>query len=307
MKNVSVLILMSTYNGVNYIHEQLESIFSQKEVEVKLLIRDDGSQDNTVAIIDDFLLRYPKSITLIKGKNIGWRSSFFELISYAANLSQQYDYIAFSDQDDIWLPDKLHQAVKCLNTLPSGPQLYCSNLIYYKEGKQMGMVKKRMIDNTPKGALIRNYAAGCTILFNRPLLLLLAKKRPNAVMPHDYWAYLVATMCGNVYADKQAYILYRQHSMNQIGSQRSKSDIWMRRLKSLSTLFKSLGKEDIANDLLHIHGESMSEEAIMASRKLSQYRSSLLKRLGVLFDKKYTYNSFSNNIWLHLRILLGRL
>ena len=307
MENTAILILMSTFNGSEYLQEQIESIFSQKRVDVKLVIRDDGSTDGTVEIIEHFQTIYPSSITLIKGTNIGWRSSFFELLSYAAVHNRNFEYIAFSDQDDIWLPEKLYQAVKCLSSLPQGPQLYCSNLIYYKDGQQMGMVKKKMIDNSPKGCLIRNYATGCTILFNRALLMLLAKERPDHNMPHDYWAYLVATMCGSVFADDKAYILYRQHSGNQIGSQRKWSDVWKRRLNSLSSLLKSSGKETVAKDLLRLHINDMTPEAIKATVKIAGYKTSFIKRISLLLDKGYTFNSMSNDFWLRLRILIGRL
>ncbi len=298
---------MSTYNGSKYIREQLESIAAQKDVSVKLLIRDDGSTDNTVEEINTFKQQFSADITLLRGSNIGWKNSFLELIFKAVSDYPQFDYIAFCDQDDIWLPEKLHKGVESLGTLPDGPKLYCSNLTYYKEGEQLGMVRSQMINNTPKGALIRNYATGCTIIFNRKLLLLLGKLELNSGIPHDYWAYLTATMCGTVYADHNSYILYRQHSANQIGSQRKSSEIWKRRLRSASSLLKRLNKDKMASNLLRLYGNVMLPEARVAVEKLVHYRSSLPKRINLLFDKGYTYNNKANDVWLRLRILFGKL
>lgn len=89
---------MSTYNGENYLKEQLDSIFNQKEVEINLFIRDDGSMDNTVDIVKEYMVKYPNKINLIEGNNIGFANSFY----YLVKINPKYEYYALSDQDDIW-------------------------------------------------------------------------------------------------------------------------------------------------------------------------------------------------------------
>lgn len=307
MTTPHILVMMSTFNGGQFLREQVDSIFSQNNVKVTLLVRDDGSTDDTTDIIEGYRKNNPSSIRLIKGNNIGWRASFFELLSLADHEFPDYEYLAFADQDDIWLPDKLSRAVEALSTLPFGPGLYCSNLIYYKNGQQMGLVRASMRDNGPKGALIRNYATGCTIVFNRPLLSLLTKQRPHQTMEHDYWAFLTASLCGHVFVDSNAYILYRQHENNQIGSQRSWIDLWRRRLKSVSSLLATRDKVMVAEDLLRIHGQSMSIEGKEAAKKLATYRDSIKNRLSLFLDRDYTTDSLSNDFWLRMRIALGKL
>lgn len=119
---LKVNILMSTYNGEKYIEEQIQSILNQEEVIIKLYIRDDGSTDNTVKIIESF---NKENIVLFKMSNIGWKKSFLEL----TKLVEYHDdeYYAFSDQDDVWKKNKISIAINYLEEKKSSSQIraYC--------------------------------------------------------------------------------------------------------------------------------------------------------------------------------------
>lgn len=109
-----VCVLMSTYNGEKFLEEQLESIFNQKGVEILLLVRDDASTDKTVEILRKFRNKYLGQMVILEGKNnIGWRASFLTLLYKAKEYS--CPYYAFSDQDDVWLENKLYSACKCIS------------------------------------------------------------------------------------------------------------------------------------------------------------------------------------------------
>ena len=109
MKSRRILVLLSAYNGEKYISAQIESILHQKiEHQVDLLIRDDGSNDDTLNILQEYETKYPDRIKVVEGKNIGYIKSFFWLIQEANG----YDYYSLSDQDDVWLDNKLDIAVK---------------------------------------------------------------------------------------------------------------------------------------------------------------------------------------------------
>lgn len=303
---VSVVVLMSTYNGEKYLVEQLDSIFQQVDVNVHLLIRDDGSTDSTVAILQEYKTKYKSAVEVVEGHNVGWKKSFQTLIQEAAKRYTDCKYFAFADQDDIWLPEKLSRAVSLLNTLPYGPGLYCSNQFIYKDGKKCGLIFKESGIVSPKGCLVRNYATGCTILFNDNLLRCLAVGSPKINIAHDYWCYMVATLCGSVVIDDQAYILYRQHSSNQIGAEKNWLGTWRNRLKSISKLIGNHNREAMAKELARLHGDHMTPEGRAAVDKLANYRSTLSNRLSLLFDKDYTLNRVSNDFWFKLRIILGR-
>ena len=104
LKKPSVCVLMSTYNGEQFIREQLESICSQNGVNVTLLIRDDGSKDNTLSILKSFEEKIPMRV-ITDGENLGPGNSFMELVYQAGD----FDFYAFSDQDDIWKNNKLER------------------------------------------------------------------------------------------------------------------------------------------------------------------------------------------------------
>lgn len=302
-----ILILMSTYNGEKFLSEQLDSIFAQTGVNVHLLIRDDGSTDNTLSVISDYEVRFPGKIDVVKGSNTGWRKSFLTLAQWAKENYPNFRYFAFADQDDIWLPEKLKRGIETLQKLPTGPKLYCSNVTYYKDGIELGNLRKISINPTYKSCIIRNYATGCTMVFNRSLLDLVCRELPQIKIAHDYWFYMVACLCGTVAVDDESFILYRLHDSNQVGFKSGFFEIWQRRLKSVSGLFNSHEKESIAKELLRIHDASMNREALLAVDKLAHYNASSINRLSILFDNGYSYNSLSNDFWLKLRILCGRL
>ena len=113
-----VAVAMSSYNGEAYIREQVESIFSQTDVEVALFVRDDGSTDGTCALLSDMKQQYP-GIHLIRGKNAGIGNSFMRCL-YA--MPDIFDFYALADQDDIWLPDKMSRAISVLHE--SGKKLF---------------------------------------------------------------------------------------------------------------------------------------------------------------------------------------
>lgn len=213
MYHPKILVLLSSWNGQQFILEQLSSIISQDiDAKLHILIRDDGSTDETVQIIRS--LNNP-CIELIVGENIGAKASFFSLIAEARN--RDADFVALADQDDVWKTEKLKVAIEKLQ-LQNGPALYCSamNLVdadlnplgLYRFNDELGF----------EGSFFSNGATGCSCVFNRDLLVLL-EKMPAAdeVLMHDWWLYLIASAFGKVVYDRSSHILYRQHVSNQVG------------------------------------------------------------------------------------------
>ena len=122
--NRRILVLVSTYNGERYLSQQLDSILNQKGVNVSVLVRDDGSSDNTIRILEDYEKRN-QNLHYYQGTNVGPIMSFFDLL----NQAKGYEYYAFCDQDDVWDDDKLSSAILLLDKEPDSlPVLYCSNL-----------------------------------------------------------------------------------------------------------------------------------------------------------------------------------
>ena len=135
-KKPKVAVLMSAYNGEKYISEQINSILQQTYQNLVLYIRDDGSSDNTVSILEEY--ERQKKIVLIQGENLGFINSFFDVMKKC----ETADYYAWCDQDDIWIPDKIERAVEKLEENkrlhmrkgePHAPVLYFSDYDYYDE------------------------------------------------------------------------------------------------------------------------------------------------------------------------------
>ncbi|MFP3125530.1 glycosyltransferase family 2 protein [Ectobacillus funiculus] len=231
-----VQILLSTYNGEKYIRQQLDSLLGQDYTNISILIRDDGSKDETVSIVEAYSKKH-NNITLIKGENKGVISSFFELILHA---SPDASYYAFCDQDDFWKPTKVSRAVSLLGKEDTRtPLLYFSRLDIVDE--QLQLLKHSQIPPQGAGlenALIQNIATGCTIVFNRTMRELFQAHTPRIEMVtmHDAWFYLLGTAFGKVIYDEQSHLLYRQHSSNTLGMADSK-------LKSALVRYKTFKKK----------------------------------------------------------------
>ena len=187
-----ILVIMSTYNGEKYLKEQIESILCQHGVEVTLLIRDDGSSDKTPDILKEYESKEPH-ITCIYGKNFGFRRSFYDTLLQSGN---EYDYYAFSDQDDVWMEDKMLNAVNAIKAQNNRIALYATGLHVVDEQLQP------MYDNTFKklrisygSALSRQRLAGCTMVFTKELADLCRKFRITEEMgntiSHDAAVYYI--------------------------------------------------------------------------------------------------------------------
>ncbi len=170
--NEKIVVLMSTYNGELYLREQIDSILSQKDIELYLKVRDDGSTDSTVEILNEYAQK--GKLTFSMGENCGVGNSFMKLLYETEG---QFDLYAFSDQDDIWLPNKLICAAKKLQE-QKGPVLYASNQrLVDGNGKYLGLRYMTPPSCDYHQILCANQLSGCTMVFNRELFLLLKDKK----------------------------------------------------------------------------------------------------------------------------------
>lgn len=296
-----IIVLLSTFNGERYLRKQIESVLSQKNVDVYLLVRDDGSTDSTRTILQKY--EEQGALSLILGENIGWRRSFMELV-YAAPIA---DYYAFCDQDDIWLPEKLSTAVSALEALnkKERPILYGSNLFYYKDGKVEG--KLNLNPNYSKqSSLVRTLTCGCTLVFNKELQLLLEQNRPKFIEAHDSWVFMTALYLGEIIYDPNAYILYRQHDYNQIGAKTS----FLERLKRAINAFKHGRKQckrRAAEEFLNVFNRYLSDEDKLIVSRFANYTKGIGFKIRLLLDNRYTMGKKSSDILLKLKILTNKI
>lgn len=216
---MKILILLSTYNGQKYIREQLDSLYNQKGVDIHILVRDDGSKDNTVEILKEYQQRYGK-MTIHTEENIGPAKSFHTLMKYAYKEHTHFDYYSFCDQDDVWLEDKLFTATQLLSA-NNGDLYYCNATITDQElnkVEELGVVHNLSLQYL----MFRQPALGCTQVMTSIYFRLCAhmsiqyiNKKPFHIELHDAWTMWISQMTGaKVIIDDDAHMLYRQHNNN---------------------------------------------------------------------------------------------
>ncbi len=215
-----ITILLSTYNGENYLQSQLDSIREQSFRDWIIAWRDDGSTDGTVAIVEAFAgsigqercVQSPSS-----GPHIGAGPSFLQLLSE----NRGARCIAFADQDDRWLPAKLQRAADRLGAAGDRPALYCSRQ-WLTDDDFSHPVLSMNYAGTPgfPASLTQNIATGNTIVMNQQAAGLVTSIPAPDASPHDWWSYIVVSAAdGVVIYDSEPTVLYRQHMKNLIGSQ----------------------------------------------------------------------------------------
>lgn len=211
MLQPKVTIIMSTYQGEQYVVEQLESLFKQTYPSISIIVRDDGSTDGTLKILETY--EKQKKITLIRGKNIGLVKSFFKALQEAEPSS----YYAYCDQDDVWIPEKIQRAVEALEKEKGQkqPMLYFTEFYYCDPNLQViksSCMNKKGISF--KNAILECIASGNTMVFNEEMKHLILKTSPEDICLHDWWTYMVGVAFGKVLYDSRPSVYYRRGNQN---------------------------------------------------------------------------------------------
>lgn len=296
-----VCVLLSTYNGEKYVREQMDSLRAQKGVDLKIVVRDDGSTDHTCQILET---EYPEA-ELRKERNVGCERSFMELL-YSA---PEADYYAFCDQDDVWMEDKLDAAVKKLAEM-KGPAIYGCNLMACDEDlKPMKVIHdeksvdtlRKMID---KGCFFNLH--GCVLVWNKCLQEVLIKHRPSYVTAHDTWVNYVGNLIGTMVIDEEPHIYYRLHGNNVSGYAQNGRE---RLKKGFSRYFgKNHPRRDLlAKELLDGYASEIdrSRKSYHEVKLLAEYKRSLLSRIFLMRSDSIKLKKNPDRIFWRLCILVG--
>ena len=276
IKMYKCLVLMATYNGEKYLDEQLQSILNQKDVSVDIFVSDDKSSDDTLNILKEYALKYKNFKYRINKSNKGFTYNFIDLI-FDSNID--YDFFALSDQDDVWLDNKLLNAIKMIEQTNQENVLYCSNLELVNSSlKHIGYQEKKDIHKNKYSTLISNIATGCTCVFDKGLMIELRKKYRQDIYLHDYWLCLVAEFTGLVIYDTKSYILYRQHD-NLIGSNKKLS------FGKIKNLFNPKHKtSDLIKEFYRLYKEDIHINDLNKVEMVVNYDKSILSTLKLVFS-----------------------
>lgn len=286
-----VEVLMSTYNGEQYIEQQLQSILTQS-VDVHIVIRDDGSTDETLHILE----HYPM-VEVIRGDNVGPTKSFLSLLKAAP----KSDYYAFADQDDVWDSDKLQVAVTELERFKERPAVYSGNRRLVDSGLRF-ITKETARPKTSLGsALVKNYATGCTMVFNNALMQYLKMGSLESAPFHDWWVNLVCLSVGGVSLfDYGSHMDYRQHGNNVVGGNSSFLSIWKTRF--LKFRGDSYHRDRMAATLLNTYKDNITVQEREILVEFSEK-----KLLKLLWNKAFQTGDRTVDFLFKICVLFGRI
>lgn len=307
----TVLIMLSTFNGEKYLREQLDSLYAQHGIEIDILVRDDFSQDLTLDILEEYRQNLGH-MNFIRGENVGAGPSFLKLIKEAYDRYPHYDYYSFSDQDDVWFPNKIETGVRALEKSNNIFKLFFSGVTNTDSNLNTIGASHVEIVNSFGANLVANHILGCTMLFNRALLEEINKININPfsihkgkIPIHDGWTAFVAyTLNADIRYDPTSLMYYRQHGGNVIGAGNGKISIHINRIK------RYLGKSNhiksnkciIALQVL----DNIPEENRQLLELVANYKKNMKSKIRLMTDKRMYENNFVNNMETFFMLLFNK-
>lgn len=262
MSNPKVCIAMAVYNGEKHIRVQMDSLLKQTYENIQIVVRDDGSKDETVFIVREYAKKYPDKIVLLEndGQNLKCPGSFYRIIRDC----EKADYYAFCDQDDYWEPQKIQWAVEKLEALNKEGKLYLSSYDYYTEdGKFIRHFPPQKTPIELKEVLYHTPGSGFTIVFDETIRQrFILQVNPGTEM-HDRWLIRAAVCFGTVLYDPRSTARHIRHE-------------------------EAVTAEDAGNKNLLVHfikDELLSDVAVEAKRHLTYFYKTFREELSEQ-DKK---------------------
>jgi len=299
---IKIDVLMSTYNGEKYLAQQIDSILAQKGgFSLKLHVRDDGSTDGTCNILKKYSEK--QGVNVVYGKNIGVNASMMELIK---NSSENSDYFAFSDQDDLWYDFRLNEAISALEAAKTDKPLLWScmeeltdeNLTPYNF-----MPMPKYLGNF-YNAIIQNKTAGHTQVFNKSLRNLYKDYPPKKMYVYDWVLYIMASAFGKVLFCEKTCGKYRQHGTNSIGYETG----WLKQLPRRAKRLLRGDFKHITAQLEYFYETYKDKLNLEHRRELDRMlnsRKNILKRIYYALTTKIKRNTKFESAQFRLLYILG--
>lgn len=305
---MNIAILLSTYNGANFLAQQLESLFNQSHASFEVFVRDDGSQDATLQVLKGYDVKLLPSTV-----NLGSRESFAALLNYAATNSDA-SYFMFCDQDDVWYADKVEKTLAKMKQMEAKhgdiPLLVHTDLEVVDASlntiaPSMWQFEYTLQDkNAFSRLLIQNTITGCTVMINRAL----AEKCstiPNGAIMHDWWLGLLASQFGKIGFIAEPTIKYRQHGKNAIGAKGFKVNplrmvlglIYSLVFRDQDYLKHMQVNIDQARSFLDVFGDVLDDKSkALLTDFISLEQKSFFQRRVVIYKHRLLKQGFLRNI-----------
>lgn len=298
MQQIDVLI--STYNGQRYLREQIDSIENQTIDNINVVVRDDGSSDGTHILLNEYQER--GVLKWYTGDNLRPANSFWDLLKN----SEESDFYAFCDQDDVWMEDKLKVATEILKKYPENePAMYFSS-------KRLVDAELNVMKDTNENplltleeAFIYNPVTGCTLVMNKALRDVIVSAGITSIPSlHDSWVYRIClAIGGHVHYDPEPHILYRQHGGNVVGH------VGMfGRFKAFCESIEKTGgsRSKVAKMIWENYQQYLTDDSRRLLEKLANYRNSFRYKISLLFDPKMRTRSKMGAFTFRLYLLLNK-
>lgn len=287
----AVLVLLATYNGTRFLFEQLESVANQKNVNATVLLRDDGSHDDTNRLVSTGCEALGLDLSVIRdelGPTGSAGANFMAIANIAVDLP--FDYFAFCDQDDIWLPDKLSRSIALLRTANAAG--YSSNLTAFSDHKIKEWPVRKSGAQRRFDYLFQGASAGCTYVLTPAALRNCVDLLPDGRFPkwlsHDWYIYAACRARGMAWVmDHESHIRYRQHDGNAFGAKPGLRGIidrlsfmrsgWYR--NHIAWLSKVIPLDDEALAITRAVQRMNFRDRLFLLRSASQFRRRLRDRL----------------------------
>lgn len=300
----SIAVLLSTYNGAQFLNEQLNSLVSQNCNDFILIARDDGSNDESYEILKRFIDNGSIPIELLEDRtNLGVKNSFGLLMNRA--LEMGIPYMMFCDQDDVWNRDKISKTLHIMQELEkvhrNQPILIHSDMKVVDRNLAKlddSLWKFQNIDPDKDGLnrlLLHNTVTGCATMINRHLALKVRYIPQGAIM-HDWWIAMTASVFGHIGYIDEPLMLYRQHGANDIGAKKYGIRHWFNRFLEKPSLDKYIVQAGV---FLEKYNTELSEECRMMLKEFSTLNEkNWFERRQVLIRYGIFKNGWVRNIGL---------
>lgn len=312
MMNKKISVALCTYNGEQYIEEQLKSIALQTVLPLEIVVCDDCSSDNTLKIIRQMKDILPFSVSIhVNEDRLGIVNNFSKCIGLCEG-----DYVALCDQDDVWYPNKLEILIDKLVALEGQfsnktPILVHSDLevvdVNCNHMTNSYFLLQNIYVQKPQLAslILQNSVTGCACMFNRALIQYALPIHIDAMM-HDWWLALIAVICGTIGVVNECTIKYRQHNNNNIGAKGYYSLHTLMKVINWKNLNQQMGRKLIQTMALEAH---LKIKGVKIPNLLSQYNDAmngtLVMRMKTVFWQNVYMKGTARNLVYFLLLIIG--
>lgn len=299
-----VIVLMCTYNGEDYLGEQLESLLYQTYPNFSIIIRDDASTDGTIEILKRFAARDKRVVLELSDINIGYPACFYALTDNAP----EADYYFFADQDDVWFPEKIERAVHLMRREPEDEP------VAYYSGYQVCDEKLHVMEMSPapadKFCLTNTMFQVCGLEFtmgiNRCALQLLQDYKPVKAKARGMWMSMLYGTFGKVIYEDVPTANYRRHSSAVTSVKQSGIGFWLWRIN----FFWKGGEFDLyklmLEDFYDVCGSRLNEED-KKELQLFAKEHGFVNNVKKAFYHKRLRNKWIDELALRFVLLIGKI